>query len=113
MLASLLICAISLVLLVYWLRYTCVLLLRNSNSVSSPTEIARLSYLQIQADLNAEGSLALDPLHDALQQDYAVLSFLVAHAPALSFNPFERRLLAADYRLMRICYRLTRSSAPH
>ena len=55
---------------------------------------------------------ALDPLQEALDRDYRVVSYLLNHAAAFGVESFERRLMLIDYSVMRVWYRLTRSAAP-
>jgi hypothetical protein len=104
MLASILIIPVSLLLLVYWLRSTCLLLLRNAGPAAAGENPQRVQ--------EALSSGMLDPLHQELNQEYAVLRYLVRHAPALNLNPIEKHLLAIDFWMMHLCYRLTRNAAP-
>ena len=108
MLASLLIIGFSLILLVYWLRYTCLLLLRDPQATATEASASILSHVQVLR----ETGTALDPLHAALDRDYRILSYLVQHTAGIEINPLERHLLMADFRLMRIYFRLTRNSSP-
>jgi hypothetical protein len=113
MVASLLIIAVSLVLLVYWFRYTCLLLLRNAESDALVRSDGHLLFHKVQEELDLNRENALDPLHQALNRDYAVLTYLLEHAsPIEGLRSFERRLLTLDYRVMRVWYRMTRSAAP-
>jgi hypothetical protein len=112
MFASVLIIGFSLILLVYWFRYTCILLLRNSGAEGTKPVNLRLNFQNLQDALNAGSGASLDSLHRALDRDYAVLIYLLEHAASLNLNPFERHVLAFDYRLMRIWYRLARLAAP-
>jgi hypothetical protein len=105
MLASVLIIAASLVMLAYWFRYTCLLLLQQSPETANATAKSALGHLQLQ---DADP----DPLQQALDRDYAVLAYLMRHAADLSLNPVERHLLSADYRFLRIWYRVIRSVSP-
>ena len=111
MLASFLIIGFSLVLLVYWFRYTCLLLLRNPQietaNASAPSTLSHVPVLQ-----SAAGMTSLDPLHQALNRDYAVINYVLRHAADITLNPIERYFLGADYRLMGFWYRLTRATAP-
>jgi len=54
----------------------------------------------------------LDALERALARDYHMLSYLLKHAADLELASVENHMLILDYRLMRICYRITRSVAP-
>jgi hypothetical protein len=113
MLASVLIFVISAALVLYWFRYTCILLLRNGiEEVRASSSVAQrnFSFGQVQGRLSSE--LDLDPLHRSLQRDYQVLTYLIRHASRLELANFEERLLVWDYRLMRLWYTLTRTAAP-
>jgi hypothetical protein len=103
-------------LLVYWFRYTCILLVRNSaeelRSLSAAAAQSSFSFAAIQARLSGEGPTELDPLHSALQRDYRVLSYLLEHASGLAIESFEERLLVWDYKLMQVWYCFTRTAAP-
>ncbi|HWC95392.1 MAG TPA: hypothetical protein VG456_01550 [Candidatus Sulfopaludibacter sp.] len=113
MLASLLIIGISLILFVYWFRYSCILLLRGAaeqigDVVADPD--TRFSVNDVQARLKARE--ALDPLHSALNRDYQVLTYLLHHAAGLELASFEDRLLVVDYRVMQVYYRATHKLFP-
>jgi hypothetical protein len=108
MLASALITLFSIILLVYWFRCTCLLLLRNGQAAASSGEGLRLSYRHVLE----QGGDQLDPLHQALNRDYAVLTYLLSHAAGLDINPIERHMLTADFKVMGFWYRLTKSTAP-
>jgi len=110
MFASVLIIAISLILLGYWFRYTCILLLRIGTS--DGIQRARAGSREFQHVLSANGDSSLEPLHGALQRDYALLTYLLEHAADLEVNPLERHLLVWDYRMMNVWYRLTNTAAP-
>ena len=113
MFASVLIIGFSLILLVYWFRYTCILLLRNGGADSyQPAKDLRLDFQKFQDALNVAPGASLDSLHRALDRDYEVLTYLLEHAASLKLNPFERHVLAFDYRLMRVWYRLAQVAAP-
>jgi len=110
MLASILIIIFSLVLFLYWFRYSCILLLR-SRADQPVTEAAdRFHYSDVQQRLKT--ALELDPLHHSLDRDYQVLTYLLEHAAGLELERLEYRLLVLDYKLMQGWYRLTKSTAP-
>jgi hypothetical protein len=96
MVASILISVVSVVLLSYWFRYSCLLLLR--------------SQAQHPEQVPAEGDL--DILRRAVEQDYRLFTYLCRHAAGLAEQSIEERILILDYKLMRIWYRLTRTLAP-
>jgi hypothetical protein len=113
MLASILIIAFSLALLVYWFRYSCILLLRNQSELAASSLAAadhRFHILEVQVRLRTEQQL--DSLHTSLQRDYQVLTYLLQHAAGLELSSFEDRLLVLDYKVMRWWYQLTRLAAP-
>jgi hypothetical protein len=105
MLASMLIIAASLVMLLYWFRYTCLLLLHQSPGTLSTKSEKGLSHLHLKDP-------APDPLQRALDRDYAVLTYLLRHAASLNLNPVEQHLLTTDYRFLRLWYRLIRPLSP-
>ena len=73
MLASILIILFSSALLVYWFRYTCILLVRNGTEEVrnfNPAAQSSFSFGEIQNRLRSEAQL--DPLATALQRDYQV-----------------------------------------
>jgi hypothetical protein len=112
MIAGILIIAISVVLFVYWLRYSCVLLLRNAQervAVSSALD-DRFSVSSVIERLKTESEL--DPLERALERDYHVVTYLIEHTADLELASIENRLLIINYRLMRRWSRMTRSVAP-
>ena len=111
MLASILIIIFSFVLFLYWLRYTCLLLLQN-RSVNYALKVAstiRLSFPQIQEALQTTTqTTALDRLKESLEHDYKILTSLLQHAPGGA--SIERRILTLDYKIMRGWYILTRTN---
>jgi hypothetical protein len=113
MFASILIIGFSSVLLVYWFRYSCILLLRNCAEHAASLHAVpdnRFSFAEVQTRLKT--AQELDPLHRALHRDYEVLAYLLQHAAGLSLESFEDRLLVLDYKVMQWWYRLTKVAAP-
>lgn len=111
MIASLLIIVCSVVLLVYWFRYSCLLLLRNATAqAESPFADERFSIGMVLERVNTESNLA--SLERALDRDYQLLSYLLKHAADLELASIENRILILDYKLMRLCFRVTRIVAP-
>jgi hypothetical protein len=96
MIASVLIAVVSLVLLGYWFRYTCILLLRAHGERPAVIE---------------EGES--DSLRQAIERDYRVFTYLSRHGAELSDQSFEERILIWDFKVMRLWFRLTRSAAPN
>jgi len=110
MIASVLIIGFSLILLVYWFRYSCILLLRNEAEQETRARDIRFHVAEVHARLQTEQEL--DPLHHSLDRDYRVLIYLLEHAAGLELRSIEDRLLVLDYRVMNCWYRLTRTAAP-
>ena len=113
MLAGILIIAFSLALLVYWFRYSCILILRNSQADAQPvlnTADSRFGFVQVQEKIGSASEL--DPLQAALDRDYRVLAYLLEHAAGLKLASLEDRLLMIDYRIMHRVYCVTRTLAP-
>lgn len=111
MLTSILIIVFSLILLVYWFRYSCILLLRNysENGVLAPHD-DRFHFAAVQEQLKTETDL--DPLKRSLDRDYQVISYLLQHSADLALQSIEDRLLVLDYAIMRMYYRITRTAVP-
>jgi hypothetical protein len=110
MIASVLILVFSAVLLVYWFRYSCLLLLRNAAERQDTIADERFSIAMVLERVRTEPQL--DALERALERDYHMLTYLVKHAADLELASIENRMLILDYKLMRICYRVTRLFAP-
>lgn len=113
MLAGILIIAFSLGLLIYWFRYSCVLILRSRREETAAQigwRDSRFSFPQVREHLPTASDL--DPLKLALDRDYRVLTYLIEHAAGLEMDALEDRLLLLDYRIMQRVYRLTRLAAP-
>jgi hypothetical protein len=112
MITSVLIIVISALLLVYWLRYSCVLLLRNAQEHTEAETVGdeRFNIAVVMELLKTETDLA--PLERALERDYKVVTYLIEHAADLELASIENKLLVLDYKLMRVWSRLTRTVAP-
>jgi len=109
MIASILIIGFSGVLLVYWFRYSCILLLRNS-ALETTVVDQRFGFAHVRQQLQPGADL--DLLHQMLGRDYRLLTYLVGHAAGLNLDSLEDRLLVVDYKVMQWYYRLTRTAAP-
>lgn len=105
----------SALLLVYWFRYMCLMIVSAKTTRDYAAEVAtanQLGFIQVQAQLHAlHGAPAeLDRLHAALDRDYALLTYLLKNAAhsANEESPIEARMLAVNYRLMAAWSRLSR-----
>lgn len=111
MVPSVLILAISVFLLAYWFRYSCLLLLRSNSERAVGTKPAKFPLAGIEyRALGAEPHL--ETLRSSLDRDYKVLTYLLEHAAGLELARFENRLLVWDYKAMQWWYRLTKTAAP-
>ena len=112
MITSVFIIAISVILFVYWLRYSCVMLLRSAEEHGEMSKCAdeRFNVASVQERLKTDRDL--DPLEQALERDYHVVTYLIEHAADLELASIENKLLVLDYKLMRIWSRVTRTVAP-
>jgi hypothetical protein len=117
MLVSILIISFSLALFGYWFRYSCMLLLRNSQESldAVPARLdSRFGVARVIEKLRStqQEQEELNPLQRALDRDYQVFTYLVQHAAGLELGSLENRLLILDYKLMQSWYRVTRTAAP-
>jgi len=112
MFASIFIIVFSAALLLYWFRYSCVLLLQNREQATamSTADQASFRFNEVQDRLRSDVELA--PLHALLQRDYQVLTYLAKNAYGLGLSSMEERLLVWDYKLMAFWYSLTQTAAP-
>jgi hypothetical protein len=117
MISSIVIIAFSVVLLVYWFRYTCLLILRTKPAVDYASDVVaanQLAFPEIRARLDGEtGAAHLAPLHEALVRDYRLLTYLLEHSAGLTVGGFtlEQRMLMLDFNVMRIWYAVARRLA--
>ncbi len=111
MIASILIIVFSLVLLIYWFRYTCILMLKDRPEHLDASAVLKVSgYRTVQQNLATEPTL--EKLHLALKRDFEVVTYLIEHASGMELSTMEHRLLLIDYKLMQWQYRLTKSLFP-
>ena len=105
----------SVVLFVYWFRYSCLLILQNRTA--SSTQYASnpaLTFPAVQERLKSpENSIDLmDQLHHDLSNDYRIICFLLRAAAENDVDPVERRLLMLDYWILQAWYSVARRVAP-
>jgi len=110
MIVTIFILTISVALLVYWFRFCCLGLLRNSADEPLLIPGDRFNFPAVRERLETESDL--DPLEQSLNRDYRIVSYLLRHAAGLGGQSLEHRLLLMDYKLMHGWYWLTRSTAP-
>jgi len=112
MIASIIIAVFSFALLLYWFRYSCILLLRNFSMEIRTREAVDSQFSCWQVKELLRGDAQLDRLERALERDYRLATYLIEHAVGLDLNSIEDRLLVLDYRVMQWYYRVTKSAAP-
>jgi hypothetical protein len=102
----------SLLLLAYWFRYTCLLMLTARTTQDFAVEIVaahQLSFPEIQALLRSGASVELDQLSESLERDFAVVSRLVAHDSAAGI---EDRMLGMNYSVAHMLFRVAGRFSP-
>jgi hypothetical protein len=112
MLASLLIIGCSLILLAYWFRYSCVLILRNSTEAPSRVTEADSRFAAERIRQQVFTATELEPLQRLLERDYRLLVYLQDHAAGMGLHSMEDRLLVLDYQILQYWYQVTRTIAP-
>ena len=114
MLTSVLILAASAALLVYWARYTCLLLIASQRTRDYSKQVAKanqLSYLDVRQQLTSpEADVALDSVFQQLQREYGLLTYLLRHSSnggGANFS-LEQWILRLDYAVMNLWFRVAR-----
>jgi len=109
---AVLLCA-SIFLFLYWFRYACRLIL----SAKTPQDYAynaarvnRLAFVGVRTALQLESAPDLARLTQALDRDYAFLTYLLEHGAYTT--SLEHRILRIDYRVMKAWCSSTRRWAP-
>src|SRR5260370_38126218 len=100
MLSISLIILFSVVLVVYWLRYSCLLILQQRTAYGAETANGpALSFPAVRERLKGSesGVGVLDQLHRDLSNDYRIICFLLRCSAEKDVDPIERRLLLGDY----------------
>ncbi len=117
MFASIIIIVFSLLLFLYWFRYTCLLILSTKTAKDYTAQAARVNQLElpsVQASLQTELAVeGLDHLHQSLARDYTLLTSLVRHAAEFQFGGFtlEQRMLMIDYKVMQLWFALAKRTS--
>jgi len=115
MLSISLIIFFSVVLFMYWFRYSCLLILQNRASYNvQRANGTTLHYSAVQERLQGEenGVELLDQLQRDLVNDYRILCFLLRCSTENGVAPIDRRMLMMDYWIMRAWYCVARRFAP-
>lgn len=113
MIFSLVMSAVSLGLFLFWLRYTCQLILSTKSARDYTRDVAEandLRFLQVQRDLaEVRERVDLDTLRSKLEKDYRLLVYLLVHGPSfhVSGDRLEQFMLMLNFRLLKTYYTLT------
>jgi hypothetical protein len=105
----------SVILFVYWFRYSCLLILQNRTASSTQyASSSALSFPSVQERLKSpdSGIDTLDQLHHDLSNDYRIICFLLRCSVENDVDPIERRLLMLDYWILQAWYGMSRRVAP-
>ena len=102
----------SALLLAYWFRYTCLLILSTNTAHDYTRTVAvanQLAFLEVQSQLRHSGA-DLERLRRLLDRDYAVLTSLLSYTSDCSPNQskIEMRMLKINYRLLRLGHAFSR-----
>jgi hypothetical protein len=118
MIASIAIIVLSVLLFLYWFRYTCLLILSAKTTRDYAGQVARaneLRFLAIQQELHhSRSEETLQDLERALDRDYRFLTYLLLHGAGFNLDGtvLENRMLMIDYRIMQAYYLVTRTLLP-
>jgi hypothetical protein len=118
MVFNVLIVAVSLLLLLYWFRYTCLLLLHTQPPRDYSKQVAaanQLNVFDVRASLAAgAGAQTFDDLEQMLDRDYRLVMYLIRHAANFrtAGSELEQRMLMLDFHIMRALYRVSRRFSP-
>ena len=103
LIVTLLITVSSVLMLGYWFRYSCLLMLSAETTRDYAVDIAtanQLSFLQVQAELRDQQPADLNRLQASLDRDLAVVTYLIQNASGQGEWGMEARMLKLNYRLM-------------
>lgn len=117
MIGSILVLTVSLILFLYWFRYTCLLILSARPAKDYAGQVAhanQLSFPAVREELRGEVRAAILPtLEASLERDFRLLNYLMRQAAEFPLRglELEDRILLIDYRIMKAWYSLTRKIA--
>lgn len=116
LLTTFIITSSSLLLFLYWFRYTCLLILsaRTTRDYAANVAMAnQLNFLEVQSELRRSAA-DLNRLKTSLDRDYRVLTYLLNNAAIAAHGDVavEERMLEIDYRIMRAWYAVSHNLAP-
>src|SRR5689334_2588575 len=110
---SLSIRGVALAQLIYWLRYSCQLILSVQSARDYSRDVAEandVGFLDVQQDLaRARDRTERDCLRSKIEKDYRLLTYLLVHGPAFHANGdrVEQFVLMLNFKLLMAFYELT------
>jgi hypothetical protein len=116
MIASAIIAALSLVLLAYWFRYVCLLMLAAKPAKDYAAHVAAandLSFVKAKSHLaGAVEPQQLDRLQRELDRDYRIVLCLLRQGTRIPGYQLEQKLLMTYFMSMRAAYPILRRLRP-
>lgn len=107
----------SAVLLAYWFRFACLLILKTSPARAHAAKFAaanQLNFPVIYAQLSCQGAVREpDRIRELIDRDYRLLCYLLDHGTRFRSGGrrIERFILHLDFKIMRVYYNLSRRMA--
>lgn len=116
MIASAVIAALSLALLVYWFRYVCLLMLAAKPAKDYSARVAAandLTFVKVKGHLiGAVEPQQLDRLQLELDRDYRIVMYLLRQGASVPGYQLEQKLLMAYFVTMKAAYLVFRRLRP-
>lgn len=118
MLTNIVIILCSAILLIYWFRYSCLVILNTKASCGRAEDSVGPLWATLAMGRRRVEAVAmpgqLDELSSTLDRDYRLLTYLLKHTAGLEMGglTIEQRMLMLDFRLMQLWYRLSRTLFP-
>lgn len=118
MFVSIVIITFSMLLFLYWFRYTCLVILNTKTAKDFTAQVAQansLAFPAVQVQLHSLTEQAptvsaarMTDLQLSLERDYRLLTGVLRHAAEFQIGGFsvEQRMLMVDYQVMKVWYSL-------
>ena len=114
MFVSIVIISLSMLLFLYWFRYTCLLILSTRTAKDYTAQVAAANQLefpvilsQLKMAVPAGGAVEeMGMLQQSLERDYRLLTGLLSHAAQFQVGglSMEQRMLMIDYQVMKAVF---------
>ncbi len=105
---SILLIVLSLALLAYWFRYSCLLIVHTRTAEDFGLEVSRangLSFAMVKERLDSGEARELAPLYESLSRDYEVLTQLLGQLNREE-QQLEEQLLQVNFRVTQVWFRV-------